>query len=334
MVSRVLGLFWLVACALFVTSAIFVRGRAWWSVAIPAVVLSQVLIALRWGDAKWGTLANVMILILALLARADHRLGLNVEREVEDLIRATIGMEEKVVTYDMIDRLPEVVQKWLRASHVVGQPKITNVYVRQTGRLRLEPGGRWMSVKAVQFVRTQHPGFIWNARVRSFPFVWFRGRDKFQDGRGNMVIRLFSFIPVADAGGEEIDQASLVRFLGEMVWYPTAALRSYITWKQIDSTSAIATITYGGISASGIFTFNERGEVVTFTADRYFHHRGEFTLKKWIVDVGQYAKVGGARVPIEAQVSWQFDEGKFTWYNLKIEDLRYNIATLAGFSYL
>jgi len=57
-------------------------------------------------------------------------------------------------------------------------------------------------------------------------------------------------ITIADATGDEIDQGTLVRYLNEMMWFPTAYLNDYIQWEPIDSGSAKATISWQGLSAS------------------------------------------------------------------------------------
>src|SRR5690606_21654789 len=101
------------------------------------------------------------------------------------------------------------------------------------------------------------------------PFLHKMGRDKYYEGKGNMLIKILSLITVADAAGEEIDQGTLVRYLAETVWFPTAALSNYIEWKQTVQDSAEATMSYKETTASGVFTFNEKGDVVDFTAQRY-----------------------------------------------------------------
>lgn len=66
------------------------------------------------------------------------------------------------------------------------------------------PEGDWMRVEAEQYISTNPPGFIWKAGVKS-PFLHFSGRDKYENGEGHLLIKLFSLIPVVDAKGKEID---------------------------------------------------------------------------------------------------------------------------------
>jgi hypothetical protein len=101
--------------------------------------------------------------------------------------------------------------------------------------------------RAVQYFATGKPGFIWNARVDMMPLLTLAGRDKYADGKGNMLIKVLGIMPIVDATGPETDQGAMHRYLGEMIWFPSAALEPYITWEPIDAVSAKATMSYGGV---------------------------------------------------------------------------------------
>lgn len=73
-IPRGLGLLWLAAAALFGVTAVLLllEQRQWVWVGAGAVVLSQALVVTAWSDAKYGTVANVLILagvVYALAAR-------------------------------------------------------------------------------------------------------------------------------------------------------------------------------------------------------------------------------------------------------------------------
>lgn len=75
-----------------------------------------------------------------------------------------------------------------------------------------------------------------------------------------MLIKILSLFTVADSKGKEIDQGSLLRYLAETMWFPTAALNEYLYWEEMDQYNAKVTMTYDEITASGIFTFNDIGQ--------------------------------------------------------------------------
>ena len=73
-IPRAAGALWLFAALLLLVAAVplLARSSTWWMIAAPAVILSQILIASSWSDAKFGTVANVLIavpLIAAILRR-------------------------------------------------------------------------------------------------------------------------------------------------------------------------------------------------------------------------------------------------------------------------
>lgn len=74
-VSMLGGVLCLAAAILLLgAAAAFMFGAPWWWwPAIPGVVLSQLLIAGAWHDARFGTLANVLIAVPLLLAAIDAR---------------------------------------------------------------------------------------------------------------------------------------------------------------------------------------------------------------------------------------------------------------------
>lgn len=49
------------------------------------------------------------------------------------------------------------------------------------------------------------------------PLLFFLGRDKFEAGRGDMLIQLNALFTVVNEQGEKIDEGALQRYLGEMV---------------------------------------------------------------------------------------------------------------------
>ncbi|HLL23078.1 MAG TPA: hypothetical protein VK427_13150, partial [Kofleriaceae bacterium] len=62
-VSAAAGIAWLVTAVLFIcaTLLVLVRMRYWGFPAAAGIVLSQVLITMWWHDARFGTIANVLL---------------------------------------------------------------------------------------------------------------------------------------------------------------------------------------------------------------------------------------------------------------------------------
>lgn len=267
--------------------------------------------------------AAISFLLITASFIADSMFTRNAEKEVKELFK-NVSRKTEMVQKSDLEGLPLCVQKWLENSQVIGKEKIKTVRLKQKGIMRTAEDGRWMPVEAEQFFTVDEPGFIWIARIKMAPFIHIAGRDKYQNGKGHMLIKLLSLIPLADSRGKEMDQGTLLRYMAEMPWFPTAALCSYIKWEEIDSNRAKATMSYGGVTASGIFEFNETGELVSFIANRYREYNGKYVLQDWGGITRGYREFNGIRIPNKTDVIWKPETGDFNWYRCEITEIEYN----------
>ncbi|AFH47838.1 Hypothetical protein IALB_0126 [Ignavibacterium album JCM 16511] len=327
-ISKPMGIFWLIALILFLAAAIqFISNYdLWWLTGLAAVILSQVLIILFWQDAKFGTIPNIIILFVAIITFAGWSFNLDVKNEVTELLSKSSVDKKEILNEDKISHLPPVIQKWLKNSGVVGREMINTVYLKQRGQIRMKPEQEsWYNSQAEQWFTVDNPAFIWKVKVDMMPLVFFIGRDKFSDGKGSMLIKILSLINIVNSSdNEKINQGTLQRFLGEIVWFPTAAVSPYIKWEQVDSVTARATMTYKGTTGSALFYFNDNGDFVKFSAMRFMGTENDSQLKEWTITLNEYKIYDGIKIPVKGEATWKLDDGDFTWYKLEIYDVKYN----------
>lgn len=229
-----------------------------------------------------------------------------------------------VVTSDALSPLPPPVRRWLETAGVVGQRMPRTVRLEQRGRMRIAPDKDEVQATAQQYFRVDEPEFVWRVRVRMMRILPVAGRDTYAEGRGRMVIKLGSLLPVVDATGEKMDQGTLLRYLAESVWFPAAALSPYVRWESMDETSARATMTYGGVSGKAVFSFDDKGRFVGLTADRYFGGGPDAKLERWEVEATDWDTMDGCLVPVRGEVRWKLAEGDFTFYRWDIMEIEYD----------
>jgi hypothetical protein len=72
-ISRQAGVAWLVAALLFIAAATLylLDQEYWWMIGVPAILISQTMIFLSWSDAKFGTIATVIILAPLVMSIAN-----------------------------------------------------------------------------------------------------------------------------------------------------------------------------------------------------------------------------------------------------------------------
>jgi Family of unknown function (DUF6544) len=100
---------------------------------------------------------------------------------------------------------------------VVGRPFPGTVWLRQQGTIRLGPGQWWLPLEAEEHYSVHPPGFVWAGTVRVGALAVGRARDMYAEGGGRMLVKVASLWPVADASGEQMDQAEMRRYLSEMI---------------------------------------------------------------------------------------------------------------------
>jgi hypothetical protein len=216
------------------------------------------------------------------------------------------------------------VQQYLRYSHVVGKDPIRTVRLKQQGFMKQRPSQRWLPLVAEQYFKTNPPALLWHGTMRPFPLVSISATDRFSDGHGNMLVKLWSFITLGDAHGPEMDQSELQRYLGEMVWFPTAWLSNAMQWQGIDAHSVKATLREPDVTASAVLHFNERGQLTHLTAERYMEDHGKYRLAPWSVQIQEYQEAVGMRIPTRVKVIWHLASGDFSWFRCKITEVEYN----------
>ncbi|NAS30640.1 hypothetical protein GTQ40_06630 [Flavobacteriaceae bacterium R38] len=330
-ISRTFGIFWLLAFLLFATTITLktIQSKFWWLVGFFAVVVSQVLIFNYWSDAKFGSIANVIILFAIIIGYSGFNFQQKIKAERRSLFENSQFKKQAIITEEELVGLPSIVQKWLINSGIIGKSHISNVHLTQELQLKMKPEQtNWNYGTAEQYFIIQPPAFHWNINTEMNSILSITGRDKFEAGKGEMLIKLLSLIPIANVKNDKkINQAALQRYLAEIVWFPSASLSQHLKWESIDDYSAKVTMEYKGAVGSGEFHFDEDGSFKKFVTMRY---RDSNATKptKWTVLATKSEIHNGIKIPVECEASWELEEGEWIWLKLKITDIQYNVKAM------
>jgi hypothetical protein len=223
--------------------------------------------------------------------------------------------------------LPAPLRRYLAHAIEEGRAPATFVRMRHGGTFRRAADDDWLPITGTQYYATSEPAFVWVATMKMNPFVWVRGRDKYADGRGHMLIRLLSAVTVADATSPEMDQSTLLRYISEMPWFPTAFLTvPGIGYVSIDDDTFELHMTHGGSTVRGRFTVDAQGDITEFlTEDRYRDADGEMLRDPWRCRYGEYRWFDGMRIPVTGEACWLLPEGEFPYGRFRIERMEYDI---------
>ena len=256
--------------------------------------------------------------------RAGHRAFTRlVRRDVQALRAGASPGRAGVVTEEMLADLPEPVRRYLRYTGVAGKPFPGTIRLRQTGRLRAGPGQRWVSLEAEEHYSVQPPGFVWAGTVRLGPFPAVRARDMYAEGAGRMLVKVASLWPVVDASGEQMDQAEMLRYLSEMIWFPAAFLAANISFEPVDDSSARVTLTDHGRTATGTMFIDQQGRVTDFVAKRY-RTADASSPETWSTPFTGYGEFEGLRLPATGKAIYKLPGGDLEYIHVTLTELHYD----------
>lgn len=328
-ISRPIGALWLLSTLLLLLStALFAFGKNWWGfIALPAVVLSQTLIILSWSDARFGTIPNILILLVATISIGSFFL----QSQFETAVRADLENNNKpsteVLTESDIAHLPAPVQKYVRYTRATGKTKPQNMYIKFDAEMYRKPGDKPMKAHSVQynFYGDYSRYFLMKASMMGVPFsaihIYKDRRASFQV----MVAELFKIINIKD---EELAKAETVTLLNDMcIFAPGSLSDKRLSWSEIDSLSTKVTLTNGKYRVSATLHFNEAGELVNFVSDDRSALQDDGTMKRarWSTPISQYKKYDGRMVATIGKTIWNYPEGDFMYGSFNLKSIKYNV---------
>jgi hypothetical protein len=170
----------------------------------------------------------------------------------------------------------------------------------------------------------QPPEFVWDATMRVAGIPVGRTRDMYHSGQGRMLVKAASLVTVADAQGVEMDQGSMMRYLSEMMWFPSAFLEDNVSFEAIDATSAHVTLTDQGKTATATVFFDSAGRLTNFVAQRYAIAGGRSDLRTWSTPITGYGEFAGLKLPAGVKAVWKLTEGDREDIDVTVTELQYD----------
>ena len=223
-------------------------------------------------------------------------------------------------------KFPLAIQKYIEKSGYIGKKKMSFLKMKYNNVDFMQgQNGPKLKIDYTQYNFVKEPDRL--ALIDSSMFgIPFEGYDKFSDGKGSMKGVIAKLITLFDQKGNEMDKACLVTFLAESFFAPNILLQDYISFEEIDEYNIKAMIIYNDIEASGIFTFNEEYEMISFTTnDRaVVGTDGSIEYVKWsaVCEVYKVAD-NGIKYPTKFKAIWNYPEKDFIYFDGIITEISY-----------
>jgi len=324
-ISQPFGVIWLLAFIFFVIAAIMFafKNSHWWWFGLIAVATSQILIVFFWHDAKFGTIANVIILIAAIVGYGTSGFYSEYQNDVKTGLQQAAYFQNSMMTESDIQQLPEPIKKYLRFTGSVGKPKVNNFKIEFNGKIRKDEKSEWMPFTCQQYNFMQTPTrlFFMKAVMKSLPVA---GYHCFKNGVAFMDIRLFSIFKVQYMEGADMDLSETVTFFNDMcVVAPPTLIDKRITWLEVEGNKVKASFTNNNITVSAWLYFNDKGELINFISeDRYAGDTGK--QFPWSTPLKDYQEINGYNLMENAEVIYSYPDRNLCYGTFKLISIEYN----------
>lgn len=335
-ISKPVGLLWLLSSVLFLLVLVFYlnQNEMWWKIGAIAVTLSQILIFLSWSDAKFGTIANIIIIVPIIISIAGH-LPSSYQNQFKTEVEKRLNQntDEVLLTEEDIAHLPPPVQKYLRYTGAIGKEKVYNFRAVFQGQFKPSPDSEYLDVTAIQYNFFDQPAriFFMESSMYGIPI---KGLHRYVESTASMQIKVASLFEVVNARGPEMNRSETVTLFNDMCFLvPAALIDKNIQWQGIDSTTVNATYTNQGNTIKATLFFSEDGELINFSSeDRSESADGKsFVNYKWSTPLGDYQDFDGRKLASHGQAVWHKPEGEHIYAKLGLVQINYNYDELEWF---
>jgi hypothetical protein len=338
-ISRPMGVLWLAAAVLILgaVALLFAAPRWFWLVGVAGLVVSQIAIVASWGDARFGTIANVVLLVAVVygaFAWGPFGLRAEYERLVRDgTSRMASSAQPPNITEANLVALPRLVQRYLRFAGVVGTPKVQGFRARMTGRIRGSATAPWMPFTAEQVNLYDPPRrYFWMEATRGGLPV--DGLHAYGEADASMRIRLLSLVPVVDLGGPEMMRTETVTILNDMsIFAPGRLLDPAIRWRELDGRSVEATYSNGPHTIRAVLVFDDSGALVDFWSDNRpaLGEDGKTMIpQRWSTPIRDYRAMGRYKLATRGEGRYAAPEGEYAYIELEVNEVSTEVVSYNG----
>lgn len=324
-ISKPNGTFWLLTTILFVTATVLflLKKESWPYIAFVAAIISQILIITVWKDAKFGTIANVIVLLVAIATLSSQYFESTFRKDVKsNLVKTSINQID-LITENDIQSLPLPVQKYLRYCNVLNKPKVKNMKVVFDGEMR-DKGKDWFKFTSVQYNFFDEPTRLFFMKGQMYGTI-VPGYHCYQNKMASMQIKLFGLFNVVNIGGAIMTKAETVTVFNDMcLMAPATLIDKRIEWTAIDSLSAKGSFTNGINKISATLYFNEQGQLINFISD----DRSAIDMKQYrfSTPVKDYTAINGMNIMQYGETIWHYPDGEFVYGKFTLKSIEYNVT--------
>lgn len=242
------------------------------------------------------------------------------KKDTQRLVKENrLDLDGEVFTEKDFEKMPTAIRRYVEKCGYIGKPKMS--YLKMEYRnvdFKTGKNGAKLKMDYTQYNFIKEPCRMALNDASMFG-VPFQGYDYYEVGKGGMKGVIAKLITIFNETGEEMDRACLATFLAESLFAPTILTQDYVSFEQINDYEVKGTISYKGQTASGVFTFNEHYEMISFTTTDRKDDKTPWTA----LCSGYEVSNSGIKLPTKFQAVWNFKDDDFVYFDGCISSVSY-----------
>ncbi|MEN6609452.1 MAG: DUF6544 family protein [Methanoregulaceae archaeon] len=281
---------------------------------------------------------SFVLLIAIAVPYGKLDFSLRIKKDLHRLFSHPLHHQDTVPgSIDSLALAPEPVRRYFAFAAPHGLPPVPLAVVAYTGKYRLHESVPWIPMRGEEYIRADLPALTWHAHLTKGTFGWVEAMERYLEGKGDRLFRLFSAFRIFDhsvfrtseTSVARINCSSLARLLGDGVWHPASLIPSkHLTWEPADGNSARAVLRDSGLQVSAVFTFDESGRIIrAVTEDRLRSANGEIVPVRHTHHYLDWQEIGDIKVPGIMEYVWNLPEGDFPYAWFSLTSLSFSIPT-------
>lgn len=258
-----------------------------------------------------------ILIIIGAIYEACYNIRAASFRNNLRLLLANAHISNAVISHKFPKILPEPVASYLKKATPKNKPVISFLFIHHKGYFKTAINKPWTAINGKEYFTVNPPGLLWQGITSQFSAV-----DFYFKGKGKLSVWLFAAIKLFNKKGTTIDQAELIRWVGESILFPSSLFPSeHVHWQAIDDTTALLLYTTDNKEPlSFIVSFNSHHEVETIETKRFMGNR----MERWMGTFKNYKSIEGYWVPTLLEAIWIIDGIQYPYAKCNIEKFEIN----------
>jgi hypothetical protein len=184
--------------------------------------------------------------------------------------------------------------------------------------MRTKPGGRELRFAATERFAVDRVAFTWRARFPLAGPLAIEVRDELAGDDGRLEVRALG-LPLQRRTDRATVRGEALRYLAELPWVPFAMTQNPdLEWRELGERVEVAA-RLGGERLAVTFDLDASGDIVRASSEQRQVKLGkEWLTRPWAGEYEAYGDLGGIRLPTRAEVYWELESGRFSYWQGRV----------------